>query len=227
MRQYPAFPAFLAMLLAAAACRGETSDDPIDAGADAFVFVDAARGPDAADLPDGPPTRRTCTESLGSALDESHGRLDGILVSIVEPGFGDCNADQGHVHLQVEMDGATYDVAVNVDDPENVRYLAADLPLPGLPWTEGWHTGQDGILDYPAMGVHAGDFASLSRDDLTAAIDAELADANHVSIYMTGYGPDGGHNVHRRSTFLDGAIVIRPLSAHPRMLLFHFDDQTF
>jgi hypothetical protein len=226
MRRTPAL--FLLLLAALAGCRADAGDDPIDAGTpDALVFVDATPGPDAADLPDGPPTRRACTNDLGNALDEVHGRLDGILVSIVEPGFGDCNADQGHVHLQVEMNGATYDVAVNVDDPENVRYLARDLPLGGPAWTEGWHTGEDGLLDYPAMGVHAGDFASVPRDQLTAAIDAELADANHVSIYMTGYGPDGGHNIHRRSTFLDGAIVIRPLSAHPRLLLFHFDDQDF
>src|SRR5690349_2831550 len=69
------------------------------------------------DAVDGAPMRLPCTGSFGSALSTSYGRLDGYLVAIVPPGNGGCNADTDHIHLQVKMNGAIYDVAVNVGSP--------------------------------------------------------------------------------------------------------------
>jgi hypothetical protein len=206
-------------LCAGASCRAPDVEEAVDAGlADVVPAPDVA---DVVDVPDGPPVRRACTDHFGSGLDTLHGRLDGTLVAI-------CGGDADHVHLQVEMNGATYDVAVNIGAAGSpVYYLARALPLPDGAWAEGWHTAAAGVLDYPSLGVHAGDFAPMSADALAAAIEAELAPANHISVFMTGYGPDGGHEVHRRSTFLDGAIAVRPLSSPARLLLFRFADQDF
>ncbi|MCE9577788.1 MAG: hypothetical protein K8W52_31935 [Deltaproteobacteria bacterium] len=183
-------------------------------------------GPDAAWLPDGTPTRQQCTNSLGSALDMQHGRLDGYLVSIVPTTTRSCNGDDTHVHLQVRVNNAIYDVAVNVSDPAGVGFLAQDMALPGAPWAEGWHPGQAALLDYPSIGAHSTAFTLMSETMLSSTLDTELATANHVSIYMTGYGQDGGHNVHRRGTGQDGAIFLRP-QGQTRALLFRFVDQTF
>jgi hypothetical protein len=215
---------FLSLAAAATAACRDTDDAP-----DARV-VDAARGDapagDAGWLPDGDPQRVPCTRTLGAALTAVHGRLDGTLVAFVPVGAADCNGDSTHVHLQVRADGATYDVAVNVSDPAKVDYLAMELPLPDGAWREGWHADQAALLDYPSLGVHAAAFTPTATADLAAALDAELAQANHVSIFMTGYGPDGGHLVHRNGGGADGAIFVQPLGK-PRALMFHFSDQAF
>ncbi|HTB72219.1 MAG TPA: hypothetical protein VK762_03190, partial [Polyangiaceae bacterium] len=93
-------------------------------------------GDAAADAPslDGTPTRQACTGDFGTALTAAHGRMDGYLVSIIAPGQGQkCNGDSGHVHLQVQIAGAIYDVAVNTD----VLYDETDVALPGGAWAEG------------------------------------------------------------------------------------------
>jgi hypothetical protein len=193
---------------------------PADAGRASDAGSDAAPG-----LPDGPPIRQSCTGELGSEVSETHGRLDGILVAIVPPGNGGCNADGDHVHLQVRVDGEVYDVAVNVDAASgDVLYLEHDAPLTAGAWSEGWHPGDP--LDYLSLGLHDSDFAAQSESALVSAITSALATANHVSIYGTGYGSDGLHLVHRNHGF-DGAIVVRPLSASPHYLLFDFVDEPF
>ena len=58
-------------------------------------------------------------------------------------------------------------------------------------------------------------------------VESELATANHVSVYMTGYNSSGGHLVHRQGTNIDGAIVIDPLSPTSHALLFRFSTDSF
>ena len=223
---------YRALILTAvlSACGGTPASPDAPAPApDGHAGADAPPGgPDAPYQDDGTPTRVACTSNFGTALTSVHGRLDGYLVSIVPSTQSHgCNADNQHVHLQVKMNNEVYDVAVNVEDPANVDYLALDHALPDGAWSEGWHPGQAGLLDYPTtLGVHAGDFTATPQAQLEAAIDSELASANHVSVFMTGYGPDGGHLVHRNGNGTDGAIVIDPLGA-PRILVFHFSTQSF
>ena len=211
----------------ALACSGRGGDDGATPDA-SDPRIDAALPGDAAWQDDGTPERRPCTNNLGTGLTTAHGRLDGRLVAIVPPGNGGCNADSSHVHLQVESNGAVYDVAVNVSDgsTEDVGYLAKDLPLPDGPWDEGWHQDQAALLDYPQSGVHSADLPIQTRAQIVSAMQSELADANHVSIFMIGYGVDGGHNVHRVGSGRDGAIFVRPLGG-ARALLFRFADQSF
>jgi hypothetical protein len=216
-------------LVALAACRVVVDPAP-DAALDArSAPVDARRdaaGPDASG--DGTPIRQTCTSSFGTGLGFTHGRLDGYLVSIVPPSLvRACNADSHHLHLQVDMDGSVYDVAVNISDtdsPVGIAFLERDHAL-ATPWSEGWHT--DAALDYVDLGVHAGDFTPTAQAVVDSRIEADLADVNHISVYMTGYGPDGGHLVHRNLTGEDGAIVLHPLAQTPRFLMFHFATQSF
>ncbi len=201
---------------------------------DGTVTTDAQPGaPDAVQVDgdsadDGTPVRMPCTSTFGSALSTPHGRLDGTLVSIVMPtDKNGCNADSSHVHLQVLMNGSVYDVAVNVSDPANVDFLEEDLALPDGAFSEGWHTGAADDLDYVSLGFHDTDFTAIPEDTLAQMLSTELADVNHISVFMTGYGPTGGHDVHRQGSGEDGAIVIRPLSALPHILLFHFATQSF
>jgi hypothetical protein len=62
---------------------------------------------------------------------------------------------------------------------------------------------------------------------LVNALMADLATVNHISIYATGYGPDGVHLVHRNGSGHDGLIVTRPLSAAAHLRLFSFTGQVF
>ena len=231
MRRVPVF-----LLLAPAACRPVPTADP-DASADAPPAVaDARADAPPADGPapdgdgrvdDGTPERRRCTNDLGTALSREHGRLDGRLVSIVPPGTGDCNGDRGHVHLQVEVDGAVYDVAVNIGGPDAMLVAERELALPGGAYAEGWHTSLATALDYVDLDLHATDFAARDPGAMEDLVRAAVDDANHVSIFMIGYGGDGGHNVHRVRSGQDGAIFLRPLDAEPHGLFLRFADQSF
>jgi hypothetical protein len=162
-----------------------------------------------------------CTSQFGSALTTDHGRLDGYLVAIVQPYTSrSCNSDS-HVHLQVSAGGATYDVATNLQ----TLFAEQDLPLPGAAWAEGWHAGAP--LNYPNIGLHSAMFTQPANEAALAAIvTADLANANHISVYATGYGPDGVHDVHRKSGY-DGAIIIDPLSPTAHGLFFRFTTDSF
>ena len=179
---------------------------------------------------DGPPVRNACTGDFGSGMSSGFGRLDGYLVSIIQPGDGsNCNGDAHHVHLQVQVSGSVYDVAVNVDSNQgtpNVDFEKINAPLAGGAWSEGWHTSDS--LDYVStLGAHSGDFTTYTPTELAQEVTGDLATVNHISVFATGYGPTGGHLIHRNATNEDGALVLQPLSGNPQYLLFHFANQTF
>jgi hypothetical protein len=180
-------------------------------------------GAEASGPPDGTPTRQPCTSAFGTALTTTHGRMDGLLVAVVPPGdMHPCNDDTGHVHLQVQIAGAVYDVAVNTD----VLYAELDVPLPGGAWSEGWHSGES--LDYPTtLGLHAAAFTTTDPASLAQKIETELASVNHISVFAIGYGPTGAHDVHRQGANEDGAIAINPLSPKAHLLTFRFSTDSF
>ncbi|MBV8758219.1 MAG: hypothetical protein JO257_13110 [Deltaproteobacteria bacterium] len=199
---------------------GSSSTAKIDApaGGSADALLDAV---------DGTPTRQPCTGRFGTALTSVYGRLDGYLVAIVQPGSGSsCNGDSDHVHLQVKMNGAIYDVAINVGSSGNVddvRTLTKDIPLPQ--WSEGWHPGA--IEDYVSLGVHSTDMTQEPRAQIASEITADLASVNHISVFGTGYGPDGAHLIHRNGGGHDGMIVMNPLSSPAHVRMFSFTNQAF
>ena len=178
---------------------------------------------------DGAATRAACTSRFGSALSTSFGRLDGFLVSIVPTGQHGCNEDPDHLHLQISMGGAVYDIAITIRSQtqgDSVMLHELDAPLGGGAWQEGWHTGER--LDYPTtLGVHASDFTAMTPTALSAAVSAALASVNHISVFATAYGPTGAHLVHRNGHEADGALVIHPTTGSPHYFLFHFGNQSF
>ncbi|HEY4238292.1 MAG TPA: hypothetical protein VGM88_00675 [Kofleriaceae bacterium] len=190
-------------------------DTPVDVGFDANM------------VDDGTPTRQPCTSNFGSGLTEAFGRLDGYLVAIVPPGGGPCNADSDHVHLQIQMNGDIYDVAITASDTstDDVHTTTIDNPLIGPAWSEGWHTGT--LVDYVALGKHSTDIPLQTKEQITSAVTADLATVNHISVYGTGYGPDGAHLVHRNGSGHDGLLVTEPLSTPAHLRMFSFSDQTF
>jgi len=210
------FPLFGAL----AACSGSSVVLPIDsadAGVDASPVVDAGVDADPT-VGDGTPVRNACTNTLGQGLTKTFGRLDGTIVSIVPTTKTSCNGDTAHIHLQVLMQGGVYDVAVNVDGlmAETTHALVDGA------WAEGWHSPVK--LDYPAdLAEHSPAFATTNA----AALEQKLASVNHVSVFATGYGPDGAHLVHRNGGGHDGAVVLWPLSDSPDFLVFRFSNQSF
>ena len=214
------------LLLVLAACGGGGNDTP-DAALPAVdgSLIDAAP----VHVDDGTPVRKTCTNQLGNALvTNQFGRLDGYLRAFVPPGGGGCNADSDHVHLQVEMNGAIYDVAIDVTGAgvDDVHTLTRDVAMPGPVWAEGFHAGIP--TDYIAFAhVHSMDFPLLTKVQMTSALMTELATVNHISVYTIPYGPDGAHLVHRNGNGRDGMIVTQPLSSPPHVRMFSFTDQAF
>jgi hypothetical protein len=220
------------VLVALVACGGGTGNGGGGGGADAtdapgttdaFVPVDGQIIIGS----DGSPMRQPCTNNYGSELTEMFGRLDGILVAIVQPGAHGCNGDNNHLHLQVRANDAVYDIAVDVgsdDGTADVHTTTRDLTLPL--WSEGWHTS--GILnDYVTDGVHSTDMPLETLAQVASDITTDLTTVNHISVFSTGYGADGAHLVHREGQGRDGMIVMQPLSSPAHARLFSFSDQAF
>ncbi|HSD87914.1 MAG TPA: hypothetical protein VLB44_10390 [Kofleriaceae bacterium] len=206
-------------------------------GSDGTQTIDAAIDAPTNDgrihVEDGTPTRLPCTSTFGTALTASatFGRLDGYLVAIVAPSSSSaCNADSSHVHLQVKMNGAIYDVAIDVTNSmtnvDDVETTTRDMAMPvNLPWAEGWHTGL--LADYVSLGVHSPDLQLQTKAQLTTTLQTDLANANHISIYGTTYGSDGAHLIHRNGGGHDGVIVTDPQSVPAHLRFFSFTDQAF
>ena len=224
-----------------AACRDVPEPDhpsldapvvPIDGATlpDGALVDDAApdASPDAPldDGEDGTPTRLPCVTPDGTAMaDGVYGRLDGILVAVAAPGGTDrsCPHDDDHVHLQVRANGATYDIAINVGD--DVHSQTFDRALFAPAWTEGWQPG--GFVEYTGLGIHANTIPLPAPGALVADLVHDLATANHVSIYASGYGPDGAHLVHRNGGGRDGLVVTHPLAAAAHARAFSFSNQSY
>jgi len=239
-RRSGALLSFFLAASVAAACGGSTTtaQDPggdaasPDASSDAAVapdggstMSDASTDASTIDAGDGTPTRQACTGDYGTALTEEFGRLDGYLVSIVDVGTGEmtCNGDTSHVHLQVMMMGGIYDVAMNVDG----MFYEMDMAMPAPAWAEAWHAGTV-VNDYATLGIHSTDFTMLGIPMTAAKVEAELANANHISVYGTGYGTNGMHDTHYEGHMNDGMVVIDPQApAVSHILFFDFTGDTF
>jgi hypothetical protein len=236
--------AFFALAVLPAGCSGSTLAAP-PSGTDPAADVDAAgttddgaaadpdssstdagtpRGTDAAPpvFSDGTPTRLACTSALGNGLSPTHGRLDGTLVSIVPATGSQCPSDPQHLHLQVRMNGSNYDIAVNLDGFEG----EIDAPLPGVPFSEGWHPMD---LDYVKdFGLHSTSLDLTTPQAIRPRVVSQLTNANHISVFGTGYpGSDGAHLIHRKTTAHDGALVINPLAGKAHVIAFRFVTDTF
>jgi hypothetical protein len=174
----------------------------------------------------------TCTPlsaQTGTAVDTSHGRLDGTLVYVVPTGGpGKCNGDDSHVHLQVEVSSLIYDVAVDIGAAgDQVGMYQQTIALPGGAWAEGWH-GAD-TLAYPKLGLSVGQFPIAAPATIAANVQSLLESTSKISVFCTSYTTDNGcHDVHyENGNGNDGAIVLDPTAATPTILFFRFEGQTF
>ena len=212
-------------LVVLAACGGGNSSTvdapPVDVSTDGRLHVD-----------DGTPTRQACTSNFGQLLGASgtYGRLDGYLVAIVPPsGMNSCNADTSHVHLQVRMNNAIYDVAVDATDGatnmDDVHTTQIEHDMPNLPWAEGWHAPVNS--DYTTLGLHSTDLPFQTKQQVVGDLNGDFATTNHISVYMTTYGGDGGHLVHRNGNGRDGMIVTEPLSTPAKLRVLSFTNIIF
>ena len=181
---------------------------------------------------DGTPTRaNSCEQTTGSAINTTHGRLDGYVTYVsVENAASSCSNDSSHVHIEVTSGGKLYDVAVDIgtsSSDETYIYESDSIQMPDGAWSEGWH-GSDG-LTYTSLGLTASQFVGATPSARTSGLEAELANANHISIYCTGYSTDDGcHDVHYHSGGgNDGALVLNPLSATPHMIFSRFSTDSF
>jgi hypothetical protein len=188
-------------------------------------------GPDAGS---GPPSRNsTCTplsQQTGTAVNTTHGRLDGTLVYVLPiDGASTCNGDSAHVHLQIEVSGFVYDVAVDIGKSgDEVGWYEETMAVPGGAWAEGWH-GSDS-LGYSSLSLTSSEFATLDPTTMGSEVATLLANTSVISIFCTGYSPgdNGCHDVHYEDgTSQDGAIVLDPTAATSPVVFFRFTDQSF
>jgi hypothetical protein len=220
---------FLASLFVAFAlvgCGDDTNVSPRDASAptlDASVDVT----PDAGAL-------GRCADTFGTALPAGYGRLDGIIHAVVRPNDQTCAMPNStHLVLQVRMNAAVYRMVVNVQstragtDPA-VRFAEVTRAFPPPAWSEGFHVGV--TLDYANdLVLHAGGvpFERVESAALVERIVPRLTPGMRVAVYSQGSGGASTHLVHRNGQNDDGSIVLDPMGASPRWMVFHFADQTF
>jgi hypothetical protein len=195
--------------------------------------------PDAAlpiepDASSGPPSRNsTCTplsQQTGTAVDTTHGRMDGTLVYVLPiEGASSCNGDSAHVHLQIEVSGSVYDVAVDIGKSgDEVGWYEQTMAVPGGAWSEGWH-GTDS-LGYSSIGLTSSAFTTLDPTSMGNEVETLLANTSTISIFCTGYTPgdNGCHDVHYEDgTSEDGAIVLDPTAPTSPVVFFRFTDESF
>jgi hypothetical protein len=232
-----------------AACGGSTTraSSSVDAGSPPTIDAhfstssdavkDAARAADVSSPPgidasSDPPRNMSCTPTSsqnGTAVDSDYGRLDGTLVYVVDVGQGQqCNGDDSHVHLQIEVSGSVYDVAVDIGTAPNdeVGILQQTMAVPGGTWQEGWH-GSD-ALSYASLGLASASFMTTAPDTLGTQVEGLLASTTKVSIFCKGYKQGNGcHDVHYENGYNDGAIFLDPTAVMSPVLFFRFTDQSF
>ncbi len=179
-----------------------------------------------------------CTDTFGSSLTKSFGRLDGTVAAVVPPAHPTCplpNSD--HLVLQVKMGGEVYRMVVNVrsDSPSvdggtyDVFSDATQHALVGGDWSDGWH--ENASLDYAKdLGVHKSEFTAHDLESLTATLTDVISVGAKVSVYATSSGGSyagSAHLVHRNGANHDGAIVTSAATGSPTFYLFAFDEQDF
>lgn len=233
----------LALLAAACAPSAVSPTDGATLDATSEAALDAAAPPDAPAETSADATADTapegslagpCASAFGASMPAGYLRTDGYLVAAVGPEDSQCampNSD--HLVLQLRVQGAVYRLVVNVlstvagVDPD-VRYGELSHALPGPAWQEGFHVGLS--LDYARdLGVRAeqAPFAPLAMPALVAQVRSRLALGAPVSVFAQGSGGSSAHLVHRYGSNHDGAVVLDPQGSAPRMLLFHFANQSF
>ncbi len=170
------------------------------------------------------------TAETGTAVNTSYGRLDGTLVYVVDVGQGrQCNGDDSHVHLQIEVSGSIYDVAVDIGTAPNdeVGMYEETITVPGGVWAEGWHGADALAYTAPPLDLHDTSFVTMAPDAIASEVESLVAGVSKISIFCHGYAQgDGCHDVHYDNGN-DGAIVLNPTNVMSKTLFFRFPTPSF
>lgn len=190
-----------------------------------------------AELPDAsvdaapfPVRRLPCVQRSALARDlplEAWGALEGELVTIVLPTDKGCPTDPDHLHLQLEVSGKRYDVAVTVDSDFGAPIAIHTKGLPAGPLPpEGWTAAP---FDYTRdLGTPSADYQALARDALVTRLSTELSSAARVRIFGRAYSDGTGvHNVHRNGRDRDGLILIHHVDGGDRAIALRFASDVF
>lgn len=213
---------------------GDDSSTTIDApGGDTITTTDAP-GTDTFVPPvdAGPVRRLPCVGTSGLANNlpfDAYGAIEGELVSIVPPGTHGCPNDSDHLHLQIDVDGKRYDIAMTINDTtggQPMDFLTKDIAPKPLP--KGWNAVG---FDFPTdLGVHSGDFTAMAKAPLLARLQSELATVSFVTIHGKSYTDGTGvHDVHRNGGGHDGVLLAHGVGAGglDHALALHFYNDTF
>jgi len=206
---------FVASLLFGCSSTADPIPGVTDSGADAVEegIVDSSVDVPIDDVAPFPVRRLPCLPRTSLATDlpsDQYGALEAEVVSLVPPGTGGgCPADSDHLHLQLDVSGKRYDVAITIAaiDGTPMAILTKDI-APALP-SLGWSSD---TFDLPkALGVASADYTSLASGPLLARLTTELETASRVSIHGRSYTDGTGvHNVHRNGgSGRDGVILMR------------------
>lgn len=208
-----------------------------DAGADTSI-VDAPAvdvGPLDAQ-PDGaipPPRRLACVpvSALGKAIPvNGYGALEGELVHVEPAGSKNCDANDSHVVIQVQANGATYEVAIDIGSTgamgSAVGYATKDVPATLPP--QGWTTV---AYDYVSnLGLHSTDMPLNTMAQNSTFVVNALQNVSYLTIHGRGYTDGtGAHDVHRNGGDRDGVLILHGQGAGgaDKAIAFRFDTDTF
>jgi hypothetical protein len=199
---------------------GPTTDQDSGSPTDDTAVSDDAGDETAADTitPPGDATvrRLPCLPSTKLSGDlplDQYGALEGELVSIVPPGSHGCPEDADHLHLQIDVGGKRYDVAVTVNDTtggQPMQIFEKDLAPTTAP--QGWSgAGFDFVTN---LGAHAASFSPLAEAPLLSKLEGELANVSSISVHGKSYTDGTGvHDVHRNGGGHDGVLLMRGVGA--------------
>jgi hypothetical protein len=211
------------------------ADEAAAAGDDASVADSGSSlesSSEAATVTDGAARNAACTptsQQTGTITNTKHGRLDGTLVYVLPvDGSYACNGDSSHVHLQIEVSGLVYDVAIDIGATgDEVGLYQTSMAMPDGAWAEGWH-GSDS-LTYPTLGVKSSAMPLAAPSDVASQVQAALESTSQISVFCTSYTQGNGcHDVHyENGNGDDGAIVLDPTAASSPILFFRFSTQNF
>ena len=167
------------------------------------------------------------TKLSGDLPFDTYGALEGELVSIVPPGTHGCPEDADHLHLQIDVGGKRYDVAVTVNDAtggQPMMIFEKDLAPTTAP--PGWSgAGFDFVTN---LGAHSSSFTALASAPLLSKLEGELATVSSISVHGKSYTDGTGvHDVHRNGGGHDGVLLMRGQGAggtdHAFALRFYSD----
>ena len=136
--------------------------------------------------------------------------VEAELVAILPPGSqGNCPSDSKHVHLQIDVNGSRYDIAIDDGQADGVMFSYVKT-LPATLPSEGWTgTGFDYVTD---LGVSSSAFTQMTPAQTDQLLVAALTPVSRLTIHGLSYTDSTGvHDVHYNHGGRDGVLLLHGL----------------